>query len=123
LFERWFQTVAIDVHLLLNSVVVFSSTYFLFCFEKPSLNAIGMKIGKAHRTYWRIEHKKDKNVRILNWQGEGTFGAPIMDENYFISVLATGPTPVPMPAHHKNIGYAPFLSLSLSSLYASFRQR
>ncbi len=34
--RRWFQTMAIDVCLLFNVVVVFSSMYFRFVFVKPS---------------------------------------------------------------------------------------
>ncbi len=35
--------------------------------------------------YWRTEHKKiEKNVRILNRPGGGSFGAPIIDEKKFI---------------------------------------
>jgi hypothetical protein len=33
--RRWFRTVAIDVCLLLNVAVVFSSKYFRFLFVKP----------------------------------------------------------------------------------------
>jgi hypothetical protein len=34
--RRWYRTVAIDVCLFFNVVVVFSLTYFLFLFVKPS---------------------------------------------------------------------------------------
>jgi hypothetical protein len=34
--RRWFRTVAIDVSLIFNFVVFFSSTYFRFRFAKPS---------------------------------------------------------------------------------------
>jgi hypothetical protein len=34
--QRWFWTVAIDVCLLFNVAVVFSSKYFHFLFVKPS---------------------------------------------------------------------------------------
>jgi hypothetical protein len=34
--RKWYRTVAIDVCLLFNVVVVFSYTYFHFLFVKPS---------------------------------------------------------------------------------------
>jgi hypothetical protein len=44
-----FQTMAIDVCLLFNVAVAFPLTHFRFLYVKPSLSAIGMKIGAAHR--------------------------------------------------------------------------
>jgi hypothetical protein len=48
--RRWFQTVAINVCLIFNVAVVFSSKYFRFLFVQLSLWAIALKIGEAHRT-------------------------------------------------------------------------
>jgi hypothetical protein len=45
-----YGTLAIEVCLLFNFAVVFSSTYFLFRQEQTNYLAIGMLIGKAHRT-------------------------------------------------------------------------
>jgi hypothetical protein len=45
-----YGTLAIEVGLVFNFAVVFSSTYFLFCLEKTDYKAIGMSLGKARRT-------------------------------------------------------------------------
>jgi hypothetical protein len=62
--RRWFRIMAIDVCLLFNVSVVFSSKYFRFLFVK----AIGMKIGEAHR-----------NVRSDSFK---QIGAPILLADY-----------------------------------------
>jgi hypothetical protein len=49
-FRRWFRTVAIDICLVFNVPVVFSSTYFRFLLVKLSSQVIGLKIGEAHQT-------------------------------------------------------------------------
>jgi hypothetical protein len=59
---------------------------------------------------WRTEH--GKWTKML-----GLFVAPIIDENNFNSVIATGSTPCPLLSIHNHMGYVPFLSPSLSSLY------
>jgi hypothetical protein len=50
----WNMVSAIDVCLTFNVAVVFSSKYFRFLFVQHSLQAIGLKIGEAHRAVFLI---------------------------------------------------------------------
>ncbi len=60
----WFRTVAIDVCLIFNVVVVFSSKYFRFMFVKLSLSATGLQIGEAHRMIPPILPIQNSNIFV-----------------------------------------------------------
>jgi hypothetical protein len=55
----------------------------------PCTNSIGEPMHPAPLLMVHRTQKINKKVRILNRQGRGSFGVPIIDENNFISVVAT----------------------------------
>jgi hypothetical protein len=75
----------------------------------------GTPIGAQNRT-----QKMDKNVMILSRQGGGGHSVRLyckwMNIILFLSLQMAPTTLVPMSADHYNIGYVPFIFLSLSSL-------